>query len=387
MTNLRSAAGVALGLGTCALPALLAIACGTQPETEYRWGIDPDSLPQVVYEEDIPDLPMGSADWIWQFAGKDLSDKDLSNLSLAYLSETTFDENTQWPPSTRLPQGFVPAEWLERAKDPGLGVRELHRQGITGQGVVVAVIDKPIRHQHQEFGDRLQYHEVFEGSTRGQSPHFHGIACASILAGRTVGVAPEATIHYFATPDVGENFHYYSIAVDSIIAVNRSLPEAERIRLVSISDGLGRDNPYREEWAAALDRLAAAGVEIIYSAGGKLDGFIWGGSPTYANRGDAATYELALYLKGREVSQDRIIIPADYRTTASNIADAPYIYWGAGGWSWAMPYAAGLAALAWQVAPDLTLAEIENLLRETAAPAANGLRVVQPLDFLRRVQP
>ncbi|HSG82699.1 MAG TPA: S8 family serine peptidase, partial [Gemmatimonadota bacterium] len=309
-----------------------------------------------------------------------------SNLSPAYISETTFDQNTRWPAAARLPEGFVTADWMERARDPGLGVRELHRQGITGSGVVVAVIDKPIRHQHQEFGDRIRYHEVFEGSSRGHTPHFHGIACASILAGRTVGVAPEATIHYFATPDVGENFHYYSIAVDSIIAVNRSLPEAERIRLVSISDGMGRDNPYRNEWATALEKLAAAGIEIIYSARGKLDGFTWGGSPPYSDRNDAATYRLALYLRGQEVSPERIIIPADYRTTASNIADAPYIYWGTGGWSWAMPYAAGLTALAWQVAPDLTLAEIENLLRETAVPAGDGLRVVQPLEFMKRVR-
>lgn len=363
-----------------------ALAGVSEEKMDYRWGIDPDSLPQVVHEEDLPDLPMGSADRIWGFAGKDLSDKDLSNLSVAHLSEMTFDQNTRWPAASGLPSGVSPEAWMERAKDPGLGVRELHRQGITGRGVVVAVIDKPIRHQHQEFEDRIHYHEVFEGSDRGHSSHFHGMACASILAGRTVGVAPEATIHYFATPDVGENFHYYSIAVDRIIAVNQSLPEAERIRLISISDGLGQDNPYAGEWAAALDKLSQAKIDVIYSEGGKLDGFIWGGSPPYKDSNDATTYELALYLRGRKVSPERAIIPADYRTTASNIASAPYMYSGTGGWSKAIPYFAGLAALAWQVAPDLTFGQIENLVSETTAPSSDGLRVVQPLQFLGRVR-
>jgi subtilisin family serine protease len=368
-----------------AFATLLLAACSDQPR-EYQWGVDPTSLPQVVTETDFPELRQGSADAIWLLAGKDLSDKDLRQLSLPFLSAMTFDHNTLWPDAAMLPEGFAPSEWTEVAKDPGLSVRDLHRQGITGKGVVVAVIDKPIRPDHIEFGERIRYHEVFEGASRGFRPHFHGMACASILVGETVGVAPEATLHYFATPDIGENFHYYSLALDRVIEVNTSLPEDERIRLVSISDGLGRDNPFADEWAAALERAREANIDIVYSSGDRLNGFLWGGCPPDADRGDASCYKLALYFKGRDISSERVLIPGDYRTTASNIGPDTYVYWGNGGWSWAIPYAAGLAALAWQINPEMTIDQIEEALRETAAPSGDGRSVIQPLAFIDQVR-
>ncbi len=378
--------GVASGIALVA--ATILTACGGQGDErpEYPWGIEPDSLPRVVTEADFPDLPRGSADRIWGLAGKDLTDKDLTQLSLPFLAALTFDGNTRWPERSQLPQGFPPEEWIEGGKNPGLGIRALHRQGITGKGIAVAVVDKPIRHEHREFRGRIHYYEVFGGEEKGRAPHFHGIACASILAGETVGVAPDATIHYFAVPDVGENFRYYAIAADRIIEVNRSLSDAEKIRLVSISDGLGRDNPYREEWASALERLQATGVEVVYSSRDRLDGFVWGGVAPYEDREATSNYELALYLAGMDVPREEIIIPGDYRTTASNKGGDLYIYWGTGGWSWAIPYAAGLAALAWQLEPALAFAEIESLLRETAAAARDGRHVIDPAAFFEALE-
>ncbi len=363
--------------------------CGrpTEEPPQYRWGIDPASLPEVVTEADFPELPMGSADRIWGLAGKDLSGKDLSNLSAEFLSRQTFDDNTSWPGSAMLPAGFSPDAWLETGKDPGLGVRDLHRQGITGQGIAVALIDKPIREEHKEFEGRLHYYEVFGDAERGFAPHFHGIACASILAGSTVGVAPGATIHYFAVPDVGENFRFYAIAADRVIEVNRSLGVERRIRLVSISDGLGRDNPYREDWETALRRLNDAGIEVVYSAPERLNGFTWGGAPPFFDRSLSTDYRSALYFAaaGMEVPLERIVIPGDYRATASNQGEDVYTYWGEGGWSWAIPYAAGLAVLAWQLEPTLTFAQIEDLLRETAGTAKDGRRVIDPTAVIEAV--
>ena len=82
-----------------------------------------------------------------------------------------------------MPAGFSPEEWIESGRNPGLGIRALHRQGITGEGVTVAVVDKPIHHTHRQFRGRIHYHEVFDGAEGGRAPHFHGIACASILPG------------------------------------------------------------------------------------------------------------------------------------------------------------------------------------------------------------
>lgn len=365
--------------------------CGVRKvETpQYKWGIDPESLPRIVKEEDFPKLEPGSADKTWGLAGKDLGSKDLTNLSLAFLAKQTFDQNTRWPRSNLLPEGFSPKDWLKTGKDPGLGIRELHRRGITGKSVSIAVIDKPIQPTHKEFKGRISYYKVFEDEKVGLSPHFHGIACTSILSGETVGVAPEAKIHYFATPDRGKNFHFYSMAAESIVDINKQLKEGEKIRIISISDGIGRDNPYKQGWDSAVEKLRQAGIEIIYSTRDLFNDFIWGGCPPFLDRNVATNYDVAVYFKENNVSLSnphQIIVPGDYRTTALNMRDNAYIYWGDGGYSWAIPYIAGLATLAWQLNPDLSFAEIKALLRESAVKSRVEQRVVSPIKFIDLVR-
>lgn len=49
---------------------------------------------------------------------------------------------------------------METGKGPGLNIRELHRNGITGKGVSVAVFDKCINPDHEEFTGRIIYYAV-----------------------------------------------------------------------------------------------------------------------------------------------------------------------------------------------------------------------------------
>lgn len=361
--------------------------CGVRKaETpQYKWGIDPELLPRIVKEADFPKFEPGSADKIWGLAGKDLGSKDLTNLSLAFLAKQTFDQNTRWPRSNLLPEEFSPKDWLKTCRDPGLATRELHRQGVTGKGVSIAVIDKPIRPSHREFKGRISYFEVFENEKKGLSHHFHGIACTSILAGEKVGVAPGAKIHYFAIPDRGKNFHFYSAAVNRIIDINRELNDGEKIRIISISDGIRRDNPYKQEWDSGVEKLQQAGIEIIYSTRDLFNDFIWGGCPPFLDRNVATNYDVAVYFKENNVllpNPHQIIVPGDYRTTALNMRDNAYVYWGEGAYSWAIPYIAGLAALAWQLNPDLSFAEIKALLRKSAVKSRGEQRLVSPIKFI-----
>ena len=356
------------------------------PALAGRWGYDPAALPDAPTEEDFSAFEAGSADRIWGFVGGDFSGKDLRALSPSFLARQSFDGATRWPGTDRLPAGFAPHDWLELGKDPGLGVRDLHRAGITGEGVRVAIIDKPIRPTHRELHGRLTYLQVYGDELEGLDPHFHGLACASILAGETVGVAPGAEVIYLATPDVGRNFEFYSHAAMRLIALNAKLPEDGKIRLVSISDGLGRDNPYSKDWTKAQEALAREGIEIVYSDLNVLSGLTWGGALPWSDRAVAGSYAIARFLSDRGVQPEEVILPGDYRTTAGNSGDDAYTWWGDGGYSWAIPYAAGLAALAWQVEPTLTLAQIEEALIATAVDAGDGSRVAQPAAFIDRVR-
>ena len=95
------------------------------------------------------------------------------------------------------------------------------------------------------------------------------------------------------------------------------------------------------------------------------------------DRNNPLNYELSKYLKGRNIDKSNIIVPGDFRTTAGNNSDSTYVYWGEGGFSWAIPYVTGLAALAWQVNPNLTFDQIlDNLKKSYLLISLIGLRTL-----------
>ncbi|HWI53193.1 MAG TPA: S8 family serine peptidase [Symbiobacteriaceae bacterium] len=154
--------------------------------------------------------------------GADLRSNDFSRVTPTYMYDLTYDTQTRWPGPAKLPEGFDPARALVWATDPGLGLRALHTKGIDGRGMAVAVFDKPIRQSHQEFAGRIHYREVFPEDPKNKTYHFHGAAAASVLAGKNVGVAPGATLYYFAVPDNGENMSNYAVAMEELLEVSIS---------------------------------------------------------------------------------------------------------------------------------------------------------------------
>ncbi|HPD01418.1 MAG TPA: peptidase S8, partial [Acetivibrio sp.] len=84
--------------------------------------------------------------------GRSIKDLDLTG-EYDTLLKVTFDTRTEWPSKDKLPKEFNPQEIIEIGKDPGLGIRDLHNQGITGQGVNVAIIDQPLLLGHKEYKD------------------------------------------------------------------------------------------------------------------------------------------------------------------------------------------------------------------------------------------
>jgi subtilisin family serine protease len=124
-------------------------------------------------------------------------------------------------------------------KDPGLGLRDLHKQGITGDGINVAIIDKPIIRNHTEFAGRMIYHVVEGGGNYREKLNDHGISASSILAGETTGVAPRARIHYFAISNQVPYFPKYAEALRQILAFNEGRSPEDQIKVVSISHGSG----------------------------------------------------------------------------------------------------------------------------------------------------
>jgi len=205
------------------------------------------------------------------FRGQDLSASDFKEMADLFPT-FTFDSATQWPSAEKMPSGVEPGKLTEDGKYLGLGLSDLHSQGITGKGVSVAVIDKPILEDHEEFPDNLVYIEVQENHPNAERLHFHGAAVAGILAGKH-GVAPGSRLYYFAVPDDLDPYARYAEAMDRLLEVQKTLKDAEKIRVVAVAYSI---DPYEfGEGAAklreAIRKAEEQGIIIVYPGMGGLE--------------------------------------------------------------------------------------------------------------------
>ncbi|MHB8860714.1 MAG: S8 family serine peptidase, partial [Minisyncoccota bacterium] len=95
-------------------------------------------------------------------------------------------------------QAESPERLIEEGKNPGLGIRKLHEQGITGAGIVVGIIDQRISPTHAEFKDNIVSNKEYYSpeSADDTEVSMHGPAVVSLLAGKECGVAPDTKVVY-----------------------------------------------------------------------------------------------------------------------------------------------------------------------------------------------
>ncbi|MDD3669175.1 MAG: S8/S53 family peptidase [Alphaproteobacteria bacterium] len=268
-----------------------------------------------------------------------------------------FADSVVWP--TKMAQER--AEMLERAKDPGLGVRALHRRGWTGKGVSVAIIDQPLLIEHPEYAGRVRYYREIgfseytreTGKTHKQAS-YHGPAVASLSVGKECGTAPGADLVFVATHNwlpvpagvTGRDSTYECASIRHVLELNRTLPESEKIRCLSCS--FGRNDDYKYEERQALFKQAEE--EGIMVFGGYYPSTI-GRLICGLERDVAKTDEVSAYCPEREWGKrNHLLIPEHQRAFAA--ASGGYIYGEKGGYSWTCPYMAGVVACALQAYPD-----------------------------------
>jgi hypothetical protein len=295
------------------------------------------------------------------------------------LHRLPFDTDTVWPSPSRLPSGFDPHVLLRQGRDPGLGVRGLHARGIDGRGIGVAIIDQPLLVDHDEYADRITKHD--EPGVENWPAQMHGPAVASIGVGRTCGVAPRALLHYYAMPMwAWQSCRPYQEVIGRILSTNEGAAGSQRVRVVSISMGMFSQWEGFPEWRQTLERAAAQGVLVVTCDRNWL---LYG---TLQRRENADPDDPMGYVRGRfSGPHDALYVPAGNRTIAGHEHQHAYTYCRIGGMSWSAPYLAGLAALAFQVHPDIDAASIVRLWQETATKTDVG-PIVNPTAFLAAIQ-
>jgi len=298
----------------------------------------------------------------------DLSELDLAD-RLADLFHASFDDRTKWPRPERMPEGFDCERIMALGKDPGLGVRTLHRQGITGRGVGLAILDQPLLVDHQEYADRIRLYEEIN-IPDGMETQMHGPAVASIAVGKTVGVAPQSDLYYIGQFN-GENvdgqftwtFESLARGVNRVLEINEQLPPERKIRVISISVGWSPSQKGYEQIREAANKARAAGMLVICSSVEAVHGFRFHGLGRHllANPDDFTAYGPGSWWARRfdegnpkHAEPNRLLVPMDARTTASPTGVDEYVFYAEGGWSWSIPYIAGVYALTAQVEPEIT---------------------------------
>ena len=365
-------------LVSCAAPVSSTAIPTALPDSKIDRYPKPDDYRGLNVYTKLPAYDPNSTDpWQMDLRSSDLTKLDLSK-SKENLIHATFDSKTQWPASDKMPVDFDWQTIMEIGKDPGLGVRELHEQGITGKGVNIAIIDQPLIIEHVEYGDQIRLYE--EINIRPETPsQMHGPAVASIAVGKTIGVAPDANLYYLATwvfdttnPSSERlDYSYYAQAVRRIIEINKELPDDRKIRAISMSIGLVATETGYDELKAAIEEAKTAGifamtVDLSQTHGWSLMGL---GRASEADPNTFESYEPADWWKQRFLQQglptDTLLIPMDSRTTASPTGKEDYVFYRLGGMSWTVPYLAGMYALAVQIRPDITPEEFWETALDT----------------------
>lgn len=312
--------------------------------------------------------------------GTDLTGIDLNGSGESLLNFSTFDTETKWPKGAEIIYDYK--KIFEYGKDPGLGVKKLHEAGITGKGVGIGIIDDSLAVNHEEIKDRLRYYG--EIGVPDNTASMHGAAVFSIAAGKTVGVAPEADLYYIGPTcgtingtQVDYDFTNYAEAIERFLKINEYLPEENKIRVISISAGWMEEDKGYDKIMGAVKHANEEGVLVVSSSIDKTNGYDFDGlgRNPLSDPNELSGYRYgSFYIDGLCKNYDKyadnikntLFVPMDSRTTASCTGNESYAYYAIGGWSWSIPYIAGVYAMACQVNPDITYDEFWKTSLDTA---------------------
>ncbi len=396
-------------------------------------------LPEQRVIKSLDELELRN-DCCYDVRGCDITQLDLSEEQLLNL---TIDKTTIMTPE----QKAVVEPYMEAAKNPGLGIRQLHEQGLTGKGVNMAIIDQPLG-MHQEYADNIigQVHDINSEEMCWTEASMHGAAVTSIAVGKNIGVAPDAGLVYYSAVNISkdpddiktykeriqqeiethkDDTHYvkylqeqlsnidnfggcssnkpYVDAINKILDENEKLPKSEQVSVISISWGFAELAPGYEDLQQAIQRAKDQGVFIVSTALERDYNMATCG----ANRnpkGDLENpnnYEAGAFWKqsseenpmDKEFNDKFLLVPMDHRTVADYMDGTSYRYEGNdGGMSWSTPWLAGMYVLAKQADPDITPEKFWEYALETSDECKNNDsgqyvgRIINPQALIEKIR-
>jgi len=271
------------------------------------------------------------------------------------------------------------------------GLKDLHKQGITGAGYSVAFIDSSMIPSHPTFAftEAICVSDIKTGVDQvincptSFSGFSHGQGVAGTIGG-LFGVAPGSRLISIQGSMVSglnwiaENYKKYNIAAVSL----------------SIGQTGGRDNlvcgvasplGFKE----VLTRLSNEDVAVLFSTANQAT-VNWVREPNcmpgviaVASVNSSIPQTIANY---SSISPDvDILAPADFLSAGSNNDEVMF-----GGTSQAAPFAAAIFALGKQARPDANIAQIFYFMKLTSAPVddvfVKRIPVVRPVEMVKALK-
>lgn len=299
--------------------------------------------------------------------------------------------------------GGVTAEW---PADSGIALA--HRRGVRGAGVLVAVLDTGVDADHDEFRGRRITHRYVSffpnhrdwppRDVRGFDVDGHGTHVSGILCGRTLGVAPEASLHVAGVIESETTLTSITRVVAGLQWVMRqfSRPEHERLPgVLNLSLGFPAELPgvdasrFQQRWRTLqliIRALAQANILTVAAIGngGPRDYGYPGAFPEALGVG-AVDFggKLANFSGSGPVREfgglakpDVVGYGVDINSAIERDYDGVSIYQRLNGTSMAAPYVAGIAALYRSHYPHDDVAATLDRLRQQALPLKQGTKAV-----------
>ena len=267
---------------------------------------------------------------------------------------------------------------------------ELHQKGITGKGVVIAVLDSGIYVAHKAFeGKGIIVNDITENGNIYvmTDPSGHGTLCASIASGSSfqsvgskgrsirvpAGVAPGADIVMYKITSSTGQAHAAMITK----ALNQCLKDKDKYNIDIVLLPYGSDS-YDCDLCEAIDALVAKQVLVVTASGnsGILKNISYPasfGHTICVGAHDKYGNTTCNTSKGRALD---FTAPGEYLTGASSVH--PTMFTTEGGTSFAAACVAGLLALMIQRTRD-----IANSKRPGNQPSINKL--VHHQDTIKKV--
>lgn len=317
----------------------------------------------------------------------DLRSYDLRKIDIKdksyQLKDALYDDKTQRPEKEQLPEWFDPEKTMELNKNPWLGIRELHEQGITWKWVNVAIIDQTLLVDHKEYKNNIQFY--YETKDRCPQAEMHGPAVASLAVGKSVWVAPDAGLYYIAEKsDDPQNFAIkHAKLIEKIIKINTTLSDDKKIRALSMSETY--DKQEKESYDIIMASIEKAKKAWIFVITGDLDELYWCpicglDKDLLADPDDVNSYLPAItrknkynpdmfnFLAEKNKEQEVLLAPMWSRSMASPTGNDDYVFYARGWISRVVPYIAWIYALACQVYPKITPELFLKIAKETWTP-------------------